>query len=115
SSVDLNNLIREIRKKYNVNSIDIEIEKEIILPEYEKLADNCWLKIIGIELFKNGFGRSLTQINEELSRRFGPYFQKQLKTEFFIKEQFIKNKGYAINWERIIELIQKGDKNLEIF
>ncbi|MHA1268936.1 MAG: hypothetical protein ACTSPY_04045 [Candidatus Helarchaeota archaeon] len=111
----LNNLINEIRKKYGAKGKDIGIEKERILPEYEKLADDCWFKVIGIELFKNGFGRSLTQINEELRRRFSPYFQSQLKTEFFINKKFIKNKGYAINWERIIELIQKGDKNLEIF
>ncbi len=29
--------------------------------------------------------------------------------------KFQRRKGYAFNWERIIDLIEKGEKNLDIF
>ena len=53
-------------------------------------------------------------MNEEIKRRFGTYFQNYLKTDFYLSK-FIKGKGYAINWERIIDLIEKEEKNLDIF
>ncbi|MHA1648921.1 MAG: hypothetical protein ACTSYB_01915 [Candidatus Helarchaeota archaeon] len=114
SSDELNRLIREIKENLGTDRNDLEAEMNQVLPIYEEKAPNCWLKIVGIELYKMGFGRSLTQMNEELTRRFGPYFQKSLKTDFYIGK-FIKNKGYIIDWERIISLIERGEKNLNIF
>lgn len=60
------------------------------------------------------YGRYLTQLNEELTRRFGNYFQKQLQNDFYLSK-FMRGKGYAINRKKIIDLIEKGDKNLDIF
>ncbi|MHA1280963.1 MAG: hypothetical protein ACTSQP_00540 [Promethearchaeota archaeon] len=114
SKDELNSLIKKIRNELGINKIDYEIEKEKVLPIYKKRAPNCWFKIIGSKLFEMGYGRSLTQINEELKRRFSPYFQKKLKTNFYIGS-FVKYKGYIINWERIIRLIEGGEKNLNIF
>jgi len=113
TATKLNKLIREIREDLKKDLQDIN-EKEYVLPIYQKKADNCWLKVLGVELFKLGYGRSLTQLNEELTRRFGNYFQKQLQTNFYLS-RFIRSKGYAINWEKIIDLIDNGDKNLDIF
>ena len=105
----LNSIIRNIREDLQEFN-----EKDDVLPIYQRKAENCWLKILGVELLKMGYGRSLTQLNEELTRRFGNYFQKQLQTEFYLSK-FIRGKGYASNWERIIDLIEKGEKNLDIF
>ncbi|MHA1130541.1 MAG: hypothetical protein ACTSQQ_06990 [Candidatus Helarchaeota archaeon] len=110
----LNKLIREIRERFEIEGRDFESEKEKVLPIYEKEAPECWLKTVGIEMLKIGFGNSLTQINEELTRRFSPTFQKSLETDFYLGN-FVKNKGYPINWDRIISLIEEGNKNLEIF
>jgi len=112
---DLNKIIRNIRNQLEIKAIDYEDEKEKVLALYEKKTENCWMKVMVVNLFKMGYGRSLTQLNEELSRRFGPYFQKQLKTEFYLNEVYIKGKGYIINWERILDLVDKGEKNLDIF
>jgi len=109
----LNKKIREIRETLKLN-LDVINEKDDVLPIYEKSGENSWLKVISIELFKMGYGRTLTQMNEELSRRFGFYFQKQLQTNFYLSK-FIRGKGYAFNWEKIIDLIEKGEKNLDIF
>lgn len=109
----LNKLIREIRDELSLIKTEIN-EKDDVLPLYLKRADNCWLKIVGTSLLQMGYGRSLTQINEELNRRFGNYFQKQLETDFYLSK-FKKGKGYAFNWQRIIGLIEKADKNLDIF
>ncbi len=105
----LNSIIRNIREDLQEFN-----EKDDVLPIYQRKAENCWLKILGVELLKMGYGRSLTQLNEELTRRFGNYFQKQLQTDFYLSK-FIRGKGYAFNWEKIIDLIEKGDKNLDIF
>ena len=105
----LNSIIRNIREDLQEFN-----EKDDVLPIYQRKAENCWLKILGVELLKMGYGRSLTQLNEELTRRFGNYFQKQLQTDFYLSK-FIRGKGYAFNWERIIDLIEKGEKNLDIF
>ena len=113
TATKLNQKIRSIRETLSLN-LNVINEKDDVLPIYEESVDNSWLKVISIELFKMGYGRTLTQINEELSRRFGFYFQKQLKTGFFLSK-FIRGKGYAFNWERIIDLIEKGEKNLDIF
>lgn len=115
STTQLNSIIRKLRDKMGVTGRDYDSEKEKILQEYEKSAPNSWLKVVGIELFKKGLGRSLTQINEELARRFGSYFQNSLKTNFYIENQFIKDKGYIINWERIISLIERGQEIIEVF
>ena len=112
---DLNKTIRKIRNELKIKAIDYEQEKEKVLPLYEKRADNCWIKVMVVNIFKLGYGRSLTQLNEEMNRRFSPYFQKQLKTNFFLNDVYIKKKGYIINWERILDLVDKGDKNLNIF
>jgi len=100
----LNKIIRKIRENLKKEKDQID-EKEDVLPLYEKIPDNSWLKCIGVELFKMGFGRSLTQINVELSRRFGTYFQNYLQTD----------KGYSINWEKILSLIEKGNELLNLF
>lgn len=105
----LNSIIRNIREDLQEFN-----EKDDVLPIYQRKAENCWLKILGVELLKMGYGRSLTQLNEELTRRFGNYFQKQLQTDFYLSK-FMRGKGYAFNWEKIIDLIEKGDKNLDIF
>ncbi|MHA1757878.1 MAG: hypothetical protein ACTSVV_13970 [Promethearchaeota archaeon] len=115
SLIKLNKLIKKIRENLKIEKRDYEAEKEKVLPIYRDQAEDCWFKCLGIRLFEMGYGRSLTQINEELNRRFGPYFQKQLQTDFFLNNNFIKGKGYIINWEKIIDLIDKGEKNLEIF
>jgi hypothetical protein len=111
----LNALINRIRENLDIEGRDYEAEKEKVLPIYEKRAKNCWYKVMGISLFKTGYGRSLTQLNEELKRRFGTYFQNYLKSDFYLNERYIRNKGFIINWERILDLIDKGDKNLDIF
>ncbi|MBD3213357.1 MAG: hypothetical protein GF311_12180 [Candidatus Lokiarchaeota archaeon] len=115
STKKLNKSIKQIRDELKIDGMDYEAEKEDVLPIYEKRAENCWYKILGVKLFKMGYGRSLTQLNEELKRRFGPYFQKQMKTDFFLNDQYIRGKGYIINWERILDLIDRGEKNLDIF
>lgn len=112
---ELNKIIRDIRTELRLEKKDYESEKEKVLPIYEERVKETWFNELATNLFKMGFGRSLTQINEELERRFGTYFQKQMKTDFYINNKFIKSKGYIINWEKIIDLMQKGDKNLDIF
>ncbi len=111
----LNRKINEIREELKIEGRDYEAEKEKVLPIYEERVKNYWFKILAVKLFKMGYGKSLTQLNEELSRRFGNYFQKQLDTNFYLNDHYIRGKGYVINWERILDLIDKGDKNLDIF
>ncbi len=113
STIKLNKVIRRIREDLKGDLKEIN-EREKVLPIYQKEVEDCWLKVVGIDLLKMGYGRNLTQMNEELNRRFGTYFQKQLQTDFFISK-FQSGKGYAFNWERIIDLIEKGEKNLDIF
>ncbi len=114
STAKLNKLIRDIRTELNIDKANFELEKEKVLPIYKKRAKNCWKTILGSNFIEMGLGKSLTQINEELERRFGHYFQKQLETNFYLSK-FKKSKGYVINWERVIDLIEKGQQNLDIF
>jgi len=78
SPVKLNKLIRAIREDLAKGKENVD-EKDDILPIYQIKAEECWLKVVVIELFSLGYGRSLTQLNEELTRRFGNYFQKNLR------------------------------------
>ena len=110
---DLNKLIRSIREEYQTKKTDYKKELEIIIPVYEKRAPNCWLKQVTVHLLKIGYGKSLTQMNEEITRRFSVNFQKSLKTDFYVNSTFIKNKGYIINWDKINSLMQMGENLLK--
>ena len=114
NSKKLNILIKSIRTDLDIKKLSFIEELNRVLPIYEQKAEKCWLKIIGIELLRSGLGKTLTQINEELTRRFGNYFQKNLETNFYINEKFLKGKGYIINWKKIVFLIERGIKNLLI-
>ncbi|MHA1401339.1 MAG: hypothetical protein ACTSQE_13405 [Candidatus Heimdallarchaeaceae archaeon] len=110
---DANKLIKEIRELREKKGTDKSEDLDEIVEEFEKNGKE-WLRLISCKALKEGYGRDLSQILDDISRRFSPYFNKKLKTEF-LKSDYKNEKGYLINWSRIVTLLEEGDDNLRVF
>ncbi|UJG43115.1 MAG: hypothetical protein K9W46_12165 [Candidatus Heimdallarchaeum endolithica] len=110
---DANKLIKEIRELREKEGVSKSEDLDKILPIFEKRGDE-WLRLIACKALKEGYGRDLTQILDDISRRFSPYFNKKLETDF-LKSEYKNKKGYLINWDRITTLLEEGENNLRVF
>ncbi|MHA1221735.1 MAG: hypothetical protein ACTSP3_00475 [Candidatus Heimdallarchaeaceae archaeon] len=111
---DRDKLIKEIKKLRQEQSCTKYEDLDLVVETFEKNG-NEWLRVLACQALKEGYGRDLSQVLDDISRRFSPYFHKYLDTGFLNNHTFVRRKGYSINWGRIINLIQNGEENLRVF
>ncbi len=63
-----------------------------------------WLSVIAANLFYRNYGQNIQQLLEEMNLYFPTFYQK-MKTGFIIGS-FVPQKGFIINWPRIIQLLK---------
>lgn len=71
-----------------------------------------WLKVVACELYRRGFGQSISRIIDEMSRFF-PSFYNHLGSNLLLTN-YIKSKGYPINWSKITTLMENKENILNI-
>ena len=102
--------IRDLRISNGYDKNSYEIDNELV-DKFEKNGDE-WLRVLACEFYKKGYGKGLTQILSDISHKI-PYMNSMLKTDFLMSN-YIKNKGFPINWMRISNLLQRGKENLNV-
>lgn len=107
-------LDKEIKKLRKECESDKSEDLECIVEKFESEGKE-WLRLLACQALREGYGKDLSQVLDDISRRFSPYFHKYLDTGFLHDRKYLRGKGYSINWSRIISLIEKGDENLRVF
>ena len=111
---DAPTLDKEIKRLRKECESDKSEDLECIVDKFNN-SGNEWLRLIACQALWEGYGKDLSQVLDDISRRFSPYFHKYLDTGFLHDRKYLRGKGYSINWSRIIFLIEKGDENLRVF
>ncbi|MBD3193179.1 MAG: hypothetical protein GF308_21275 [Candidatus Heimdallarchaeota archaeon] len=106
---DLLNQLEAVRKSHLHVTEDNDIVEFYIENDDEKTD---WLKVVSCELYQRGFGQSISRIIDEMSRFFPSYYN-HLGSNLLLSN-YIRSKGYPINWAKISALIENKNKILNV-
>ena len=106
---DLLNKLEAERKSHLYVTEDKDIIEFYTENDDEKAE---WLKVISCELYKRGFGQSISRIIDEMSRFF-PGFYNILGSNLLLSN-YIKSKGFPVNWAKITSLIENKDNIMNV-
>ena len=88
------------------------VEEKELLNAFLSEGDE-WLRVMSAELYRRGFGRSVIQLIDELSRFF-PRLHNVFKTDFLLTDRFIKGKGFPISVARIASILENKNRIMNV-
>ena len=93
-----------INKQFIQNSSELFSTDKRIARKLLEVNSDEWLSVIAANLFYRNYGQNIQQLLEEMNLYFPTFYQK-MKTGFIIGS-FVPQKGFIINWPRIIQLLK---------
>jgi len=108
--------VRELLDKLEAErKSHLHVTEDMDILEYFVKSDDEsteWLKVISCELYRRGFGQSISRIIDEMSRFFPSYYNS-LETNLLLSN-YIKSKGFPINWAKISSLLESKEKIMNV-